>query len=239
MSKVPFVIIGILLVTAVFIVIFSKNDGKNPLAALGNLTPTPSDNINLYGNNQVTQSPLQGQQQAQQQGQQQQAQPTTPIVPTTAQSEIISAKTAIIHTVKGNIELEFYPKDAPKTVANFATLSKKGYYNGLTFHRVEPGFVIQGGDPNGNGSGGYSIYGPTFADELDTESDSYKTGYKEGVLAMANRGPNTNSSQFFIMLADNESLPKSYTIFGKVTRGLDVVHKIAVGDKMTTIEVTE
>lgn len=234
MSKVPFVIIGILLITAVFIVIFSKNDGKNPLAALGDLTPTPSSNINLYGGNQGKQSPLQGQQQ------QQQAQPTTaPVVPTTAQNEIISASTGTIHTSKGDIEVEFYPKDAPKTVANFATLSKKGYYNGLTFHRVESGFVIQGGDPNGNGSGGYSIYGPTFEDELNPSTTSYKTGYKEGVLAMANRGPNTNGSQFFIMLADNESLPKSYTIFGKVTKGLEVVHQIAVGDKMLSIETTK
>lgn len=236
MSKVPFVIIGILLVTAVIIVIFSKADGKNPLAALGNLTPTPSSNINLYGD-QGTQSPLQGQQQTQQQ--QQQAATPTQVVPTVATPDIITAKMGTIHTAKGDIEIEFYPKDAPKTVANFSTLAKKGYYNGLTFHRVEPGFVIQGGDPNGNGSGGYSIYGPTFEDELNPDTDSYKEGYKEGVVAMANRGPNTNGSQFFIMLADNESLPKNYTIFGKVTKGLDVVHKIAVGDKMTTVEVTE
>jgi len=235
-SKVPFVIIGILLVTAVVIVIFSKGDGKNPLAALGNLTPTPSSNINLYGD-QGTQSPLQGQQQTQ--TQQQQATPTQSVVPTIASTDIITGKMGTIHTDKGDIEIEFYPKDAPKTVANFSTLAKKGYYNGLTFHRVEPGFVIQGGDPNGNGSGGYSIYGPTFEDELNPDTDSYKTGYKEGVVAMANRGPNTNGSQFFIMLADNDSLPKNYTIFGKVTKGLDVVHKIAVGDKMTTVEVTE
>lgn len=236
MSKVPFVIIGILLVTAVVIVIFSKGDGKNPLAALGNLTPTPASNINLYGD-QGTQSPLQGQQQTQ--TQQQQATPTQSVVPTIASTDIITAKMATIHTAKGDIEIEFYPKDAPKTVANFSTLAKKGYYNGLTFHRVEPGFVIQGGDPNGNGSGGYSIYGPTFEDELNPDTDSYKEGYKEGVVAMANRGPNTNGSQFFIMLADNDSLPKNYTIFGKVTKGLDVVHKIAVGDKMTSVEVTE
>ena len=141
-----------------------------------------------------------------------------------------------IHTAKGDIEFEAYPKDAPKTVANFSTLAKKGYYNGLTFHRVEPGFVIQGGDPNGNGSGGYSIYGPTFEDELNPDTVSYKEGYKEGVVAMANRGPNTNGSQFFIMLADNDSLPKNYTIFGKVTKGMDVVKQIAVGDKMTSVE---
>jgi cyclophilin family peptidyl-prolyl cis-trans isomerase len=141
-----------------------------------------------------------------------------------------------IHTAKGDIEFQTYPNDAPKTVANFSTLAKKGYYNGLTFHRVEPGFVIQGGDPNGNGSGGYSIYGPTFEDELNPDTESYKEGYKEGVVAMANRGPNTNGSQFFIMLADNDSLPKNYTIFGKVTKGMDVVKQIVVGDKMTSVE---
>jgi len=233
-SKVPFVIIGILLVTAICIVIFSTSDGKNPLAALGNLTPTPASNINLYGD-QGTQSPLQGQQQTQQQ----QTAPTQAVVPTVAAPDIISATMVTIHTAKGDIELELYPNDAPKTVQNFATHAKKGYYNGLTFHRVEPGFVIQGGDPNGNGSGGYSIYGSTFEDELNPDTASYKAGYKEGVVAMANRGPNTNGSQFFIMLDDNDSLPKNYTIFGKVTKGLDVVHKIAVGDKMTTVEVTE
>ncbi len=149
----------------------------------------------------------------------------------------ISAKTGTIHTAKGDIVIEFYPDDAPKTVMNFATLAKAGYYNGLTFHRVEPGFVIQGGDPNGNGSGGESIYGPTFEDELNASSSSYQAGYLEGVVAMANRGPNTNGSQFFIMLADTPSLPKAYTIFGKVTSGMDVVKKIAVGDKMLQVSV--
>ena len=222
MNKVPFVIIGVLLVTAAFIVIFTHTDSKNPLSALGENTPTPGMNIDLKGDNKQPQ---------------QQAQPTQQVVPTFAKSDIISAKMGTIHTTKGDIEVEFYPQDAPKTVENFATLAKKGYYNGLTFHRVEAGFVIQGGDPNGNGSGGYSIFGPTFEDELNPDTQSYKTGYKEGVLAMANRGPNTNGSQFFIMLADNDTLPKNYTIFGKVTKGLDVVHKIVVGDKMTSIDV--
>ncbi|MEK9167620.1 MAG: peptidylprolyl isomerase [Patescibacteria group bacterium] len=149
----------------------------------------------------------------------------------------ISATSAVIKTDKGDITLELYPSDAPKTVTNFATLAKNGYYNNLTFHRVVPGFVIQGGDPNGNGSGGVSIYGAKFEDELNPNATSYKTGYLEGVLAMANAGPNTNGSQFFIMLANNTSLPKNYTIFGKVTSGLDVVHKIAVGDKISTITV--
>ncbi len=151
--------------------------------------------------------------------------------------EKISATTAVIKTDKGDITLELYPNDAPKTVTNFATLSKNGYYDSLTFHRVEPGFVIQGGDPSGNGTGGSSVYGSKFEDELNPNSASYKAGYQEGVLAMANAGPNTNGSQFFIMLANNSTLPKSYTIFGKVTKGLDVVHSIAVGDKIETITV--
>lgn len=144
-----------------------------------------------------------------------------------------------IKTAKGTIEIELYPKDAPKTVENFATLASTGYYNGLKFHRVEPGFVIQGGDPNGNGTGGKSIFGSTFEDELDPSTTSYQAGYKEGVVAMANRGPNTNGSQFFIMLADNSSLPHAYTIFGKVVKGLDVVHQIAVGDKMESVTIVK
>lgn len=151
--------------------------------------------------------------------------------------EKVSATKATIKTKKGDILLELYPQDAPKTVTNFATLAKNGFYNQLTFHRVEPGFVIQGGDPNGNGTGGTSVYGPEFEDELNQESESYKAGYKEGVLAMANRGPNTNSSQFFIMLADNDGLPKNYTIFGRVTAGMDVVKNIAVGDVMESVTV--
>ena len=151
--------------------------------------------------------------------------------------EKISATSAVIKTDKGDISLELYPNDAPKTVMNFVTLAKNGYYDNLTFHRVEPDFVIQGGDPSGNGSGGVSIYGANFEDELNPNPTSYKTGYLEGVLAMANAGPNTNGSQFFIMLANNTSLPKNYTIFGKVTSGLDVVHKIAVGDKISGITV--
>lgn len=163
--------------------------------------------------------------------------PTITPVPTVDQNSQVSADAATMETDKGTIEIEFYPKDAPKTVTNFATLAKRGYYDNLTFHRVEPGFVIQGGDPNGDGTGGYSIYGETFEDELNPETDSYKEGYKEGVLAMANRGPNTNGSQFFIMLADNDTLPKKYTIFGKVTKGMDVVKKITPGDKIVSIKL--
>lgn len=125
----------------------------------------------------------------------------------------------------GKVTVEFYDKDAPKTVENFLRLTNAGYYDCLTIHRVAKGFVIQGGDPTGTGSGGQSAFGGEFADEVNESSALYKEGYKKGVLAMANRGPNTNTSQFFIML-DDVSLPPAYTIFGKVVSGLDTVEKI-------------
>ena len=130
---------------------------------------------------------------------------------------------ATLDTSMGEIIIEFYQADAPKTVANFIKLTEQGFYNGLVFHRVISGFMIQGGDPNGNGTGGP---GYTFADELNPATASYKTGYKKGVVAMANAGPNTNGSQFFIMTADYP-LPNSYTIFGHVVSGQDVVDAIA------------
>jgi cyclophilin family peptidyl-prolyl cis-trans isomerase len=125
----------------------------------------------------------------------------------------------------GDIKVQLYDQDAPKTVENFLKLSLSGYYDCLTFHRIAKGFVIQGGDPTGTGSGGDSAFGGEFADELDPNTPSSKAGYQKGVLAMANRGPNTNTSQFFIMLANND-LPHNYTIFGKVIEGMDVVDKI-------------
>jgi len=127
-----------------------------------------------------------------------------------------------IETNYGNITFETYTQDAPNTVANFITLANKKFYDGLTFHRVIKGFMIQGGDPKGDGTGGP---GYSFADELNPATASYKAGYKKGVVAMANAGPNTNGSQFFIMAADYP-LPNNYTIFGKVTAGQDVVDKI-------------
>jgi cyclophilin family peptidyl-prolyl cis-trans isomerase len=127
-----------------------------------------------------------------------------------------------IDTNYGKITIETYDADAPNTVKNFITLAQKGFYNGLTFHRVIEGFMIQGGDPLGNGTGGP---GYQFADELDPATASYKAGYKKGVVAMANAGPNTNGSQFFIMAADYP-LPNNYTIFGHVVEGQDVVDKI-------------
>lgn len=128
-----------------------------------------------------------------------------------------------IETNYGKIVFETYDSDAPNTVKNFVTLADKGFYNGLTFHRVIKGFMIQGGDPSGNGTGGP---GYKFNDELNPNTESYKAGYKKGVVAMANAGPNTNGSQFFIMHQDYP-LPNNYTIFGKVVSGQDVVDKIA------------
>lgn len=139
---------------------------------------------------------------------------------------------AVISTKQGDIEIELYTKDAPKTTANFIELSRRGYYNGIIFHRVAKGFVIQGGDPTGIGSGGTSIYGGDFEDELDPKTFSYQDGYVRGAVAMANSGPNTNTSQFFIALNDLLQLPKNYTIFGRVVYGMDTVDKIAEGEIM-------
>lgn len=139
----------------------------------------------------------------------------------------IANKRAILDTSMGKIALEFYPEDAPKAVENFLALAKSGYYNGVTFHRVVRDFVIQAGDPTGTGRGGESIFGANFADELNPAAESYKAGYRKGVLAMANKGSNTNGSQFFIMLKDNP-LDHLYTIFGRVIEGQDVVDKIGL-----------
>jgi len=147
----------------------------------------------------------------------------TIINPSTSSGQAKTKNMITIETNYGTIVFETYNQDAPKTVENFITLANKGFYNGLTFHRVIPGFMIQGGDPNGNGTGGP---GYQFEDEINLNSDLYKTGYKKGVVAMANAGPNTNGSQFFIMTEDYP-LPSNYTIFGKVVSGQDVIDKIA------------
>jgi cyclophilin family peptidyl-prolyl cis-trans isomerase len=131
--------------------------------------------------------------------------------------------TATLKTSKGDIKIEFYENDAPNTVNNFVSLAEKGFYNGVIFHRVIKGFMIQGGDPTGTGSGGP---GYQFADELNPDTESYKIGYTRGTVAMANAGPNTNGSQFFIMHTDY-ALPHNYTIFGKVISGMEVVDMIA------------
>ncbi|OGE20089.1 peptidylprolyl isomerase [Candidatus Daviesbacteria bacterium RIFCSPLOWO2_01_FULL_43_38] len=136
-------------------------------------------------------------------------------------------KKAVIETGKGKIEFEIYP-EATKTASNFIFLARDGFYDGLIFHRVEPGFVIQGGDPLGNGTGGP---GYKFEDEPVVDK------YTKGVVAMANSGPNTNGSQFFIMLDDHPELPPKYTIFGVVIKGQDVVDQIKVGDVMRQVRV--
>ena len=135
-------------------------------------------------------------------------------------------RTAIIQTNKGTIKFELLEQDAPKTTENFRLLAEKGYYDGVIFHRCINGFMIQGGDPTGTGRGGASAWGGKFADEINSSSEVYKRGYKAGTVAMANAGPNTNGSQFFIMHVDYP-LPPSYTIFGRVTEGQEVVNAIA------------
>jgi len=143
--------------------------------------------------------------------------------------EELKNKKSILKTNKGTIEIELFGKDAPLTVSNHIFLVGDNFYNNLTFHRREEGFVIQGGDPLGQGFGGP---GYKFADE------PVKQKYSRGILAMANSGPNTNGSQFFIMLGD-VSLPPLYTIFGKVISGIEVIDEIKVGDRIVTAEIAE
>jgi cyclophilin family peptidyl-prolyl cis-trans isomerase len=146
---------------------------------------------------------------------------------------------ATIDTDKGSLEIEFLPGDAPKAVENFRLLAEHGYYDGLTFHRIVRGFMIQGGDPNGDGTGGESAWGGTFEDEINRQSAVYSTGYRRGTVAMANAGPNTNGSQFFITLGPTPHLDGRHAVFGKVVEGMDVVKKIGktptkAGDRPVT-----
>lgn len=134
---------------------------------------------------------------------------------------------AVIQTNKGTIRFELLEADAPKTTENFINLAERGYYDGVTFHRVIEGFMIQGGDPTGTGRGGESASGGRFPDEINRSSEVYRRGYEAGTVAMANAGPNTNGSQFFIMHVDYP-LPPNYTIFGRVTEGQEVVDAIAL-----------
>ena len=133
---------------------------------------------------------------------------------------------AVIETNKGTIKFELLERDAPKTTENFRLLADKNYYDGVIFHRVIRNFMIQGGDPLGEGYGGESAWGGKFDDEIDRSSPLYQGVYEKGTVAMANAGPNTNGSQFFIMHIDYP-LPPSYTKFGRVTEGQDVIDSIA------------
>jgi len=128
-----------------------------------------------------------------------------------------------LQTTKGDIQFKTYSDDAPNTVQNFVDLANKNFYNGVIFHRVIDGFMIQGGDPTGTGTGGP---GYSFNDEINPNSEIYKQGYIKGVVAMANSGPNTQGSQFFIMVEDNP-LPPLYTIFGQVISGQEVADLIS------------
>jgi len=129
---------------------------------------------------------------------------------------------AVIKTNMGTIEIELFEKQTPRTVGNFVGLANKGYYNGIIFHRVISNFMIQGGDPTGTGTGGQSFYGKKFEDEI---VPSLKHDVP-GILSMANSGPNTNGSQFFITLVPTSWLDGKHTVFGKVIAGMDVVQAI-------------
>jgi len=138
----------------------------------------------------------------------------------------------IVKTDKGDIEGVLYPSKAPVTVANFLNLAKRGYYNGLKFHRVIPDFMIQGGDPTGTGSGGP---GYRFEDECSPELKHDKPG----IFSMANAGPGTNGSQFFITHVPTPWLDGKHTVFGSVTKGQDIVNAVAAGDKIQSIEILD
>lgn len=146
--------------------------------------------------------------------------------------DVKKAYTAVIATAKGTIEIELQPQYAPKTVNNFVFLAREGFYDGVTFHRVIPNFMIQGGDPTGTGRGGP---GYRFEDEFKGNPLRHETGS----LSMANAGPNTNGSQFFITHAPQPHLNNRHTVFGKVTKGQDVVDAIRQGDAMTSVTIIE
>ena len=141
-------------------------------------------------------------------------------------------ESAVITMEKGGeIKFDFFPEDAPKTVENFVTLARKGFYDGLVFHRVEPGFVVQGGDPQGNGMGGpgYKI-----------KAEFNKQKHVRGAVAMArSNDPDSAGSQFYIVLAPANFLDGKYTVFGIVTSGMDVVDKVRVGDKMKSVKIVD
>ncbi len=137
-----------------------------------------------------------------------------------------------LETSKGTIDLDLYPEHAPKTVNNFVFLARAGFYDGISFHRVIPNFMVQGGDPTGSGSGGP---GYRFEDELTDNPLSHEAGS----LSMANAGPDTNGSQFFITHAPQPHLDGRHTVFGKVTSGQDIVDAIGQGDTIQSVTISE
>jgi peptidyl-prolyl cis-trans isomerase B (cyclophilin B) len=136
----------------------------------------------------------------------------------------------IMETQKGTMKIELYPNEAPGTVKNFIGLVEKGYYDGLTFHRVIPDFVIQGGCPKGDGTGG-----PGYHIKCETKGNPHK--HQRGSLSMAHAGKDTGGSQFFVCHSPQSHLDGVHTVFGRVVEGVDVVDKIRKGDKMTKVTV--
>lgn len=179
----------------------STSSDRPPLPPSGNATVPPASNSNTAPASTTPAS-------------------TTPAQP--AKFDATKEYTISMETSLGTMKLKLYPNVAPKTVENFVTLANKGYYDSLIFHRVIDGFMIQGGDPTGTGMGGESIFGAKFEDEV---SDKVQFD-RAGLLAMANAGPNTNGSQFFITLGATPHLNMKHTIFGEVIEGMDVLRKI-------------
>ena len=209
---------------------------KQEVSVEASPSPTPSDLTFVFNQTpSPTTAAFTGQQQPQQQYREPAQVSELPLIknkrlvgfPGVLKPEVLQNKKAVITTTKGNIEIEIYP-DSPMGASNFILLAANGFYHGLTFHRVELGFVVQGGDPLGDGTGGP---GYIFPDERVTRE------YKKGTVAYANAGPNTNGSQFFIVLKDNPPLQPVYTIFGQVIAGQDVVEQISVGDIMQKVVI--
>ena len=215
--------VGGLAIVLVLVFIFATKSGNGQDLLIPSQTPVASPKLEFL-NQQSEASPLR---EASKQPTASAMKKTYNQAPPVLSADKISGKKVRIKTAKGDIVFELYA-DAPIAASNFMFLTSDGFYDGLTFHRREEGFVIQGGDPLGDGRGGP---GYKFNDE------PVKRDYKKGIVAMANAGPNTNGSQFFIMLADAPSLPKNYTIFGNVVSGIDVVDQIKVGDVMTKVSV--
>lgn len=222
-SKKTFIVLFIILaVISVGVTGFSKfKQSFNPT-----VSPSTQPTELLFNDQQASQQQQQNSQQRQNPPQQKQVKQYAKFPGVLPETDL-KEKKAVIETNKGVIEFEIYP-ESPKAASNFIILSKNNFYNGLTFHRVVPSFVIQGGDPLGTGSGGP---GYQFEDE------PVRRKYLKGTVAMANAGPNTNGSQFFIVLEDQLTLPPSYTIFGAVIEGMDVVEKIKVGDVIKSVKI--
>jgi peptidylprolyl isomerase/peptidyl-prolyl cis-trans isomerase B (cyclophilin B) len=154
-----------------------------------------------------------------------------PVIPGGAEGQRMHPVAVITMEKGGEIRIELYPEDAPKTVESFVTLSKKGFYDGLKFHRIVPGFVAQGGDPKGDGTGGP---GYTLKAEFN------KRKHVRGTVAMArSQSPDSAGSQFYICFAPAPHLDNNYTVFGQVTSGMEVVDRIQQGDKMRTVRIEE